>query len=183
MNKTINPSEQIIFVSLANTMLFKTYEVWDTDSLNEAYDSFNEVLDKYGYHDTDIELQVAESITGLNDRTVDYLADMYQLQDDLHPNYNAELSHIIAMFNYYNNLEDVRRVIENGSYYVYTGQGCNTKLDAFQDYIIDCGGIYDRIPEDLHSYIDIESIYIDYKCGGMVTLELDDSKYMFIFND
>lgn len=178
----INPTENIIFVSLANTMLFETYEVFDGDSLKEAYVEFNKVLDKHGYHDTDIELQVAESETGLNDYVVDYLADLYQIQEDNRHNYPEDIRVLIELFKYYRNLQDVESALQNRCYYIYHGRGVNPKIDAFDEYLRDVGGIFDRVPEDLHSYIDVESIYIDYKSDGMVTLELDDNEYMFLFN-
>lgn len=173
----INPTESIIFVSLANTMIFETYEINDLESLELAYEQFNKVLEAHGYADTDIELQVAESETGLNDYVVDYLYNLYKIQEE----HEEEIDVIIALFKYYRNTADIRKILSDRCYSIQSGRGHNTKIDAFDEYLREVGGIFDRVPDDLHSYIDVESIYIDYKCGGMTTLELEDDVYIFVF--
>lgn len=168
-------TEEIIFVSLANTGVFEVYSVWDNESLNEAYNKFNKVLDAIGCPDTDIELQVAESENGINDRNVDSLSEFYEIQEET----GEDLKTIVKLYDYYNNCEDVRKILIDGLYSIQEGEGFNAELDAFIG-LCDDWGTFSEVPEQLKGYIDYKKYYQDWGYNGGTTIEIDYNTFMFI---
>lgn len=183
MNKfIINEVEEICLVSLADTSVYKYYDVNSLDDIDHVYERFNQILDQHGLHDTDIEMQVMSSKTGLKDSNCDYLKDFYTIQDEqLQQGNRVELNVIIALYDYYRHLEDVRNILNDNRYHIFTGEGTNPELDAFMGYCNEVEEIENRMPEDLRNYFDYEQYYIDYKCNGMTVIELANNQYMFIF--
>lgn len=168
-------TEEIIFVSLANTGVFEVYSVWDKESLDEAYNKFNKVLDAIGCPDTDIELQVAESKNGINDRNVDSLSEFYEIQEET----GEDLKTIVKLYDYYNNCEDVRKILIDGLYSIQEGEGFNAELDAFIG-LCDDWGTFSEVPEQLKGYIDYKKYYQDWVYNGGTTIEIDYNTFMFI---
>lgn len=62
-----------------------------------------------------------------------------------------------------NTASEVREILEKGIF--YTIIEADTKLEAFEEYIREFDMLY--IPQHLESYIDYNSILIDWECGGL----------------
>lgn len=168
-------TQEIILVSLANTGVFKSFEVASKEDVQEAYNEFNSLLDKIGLGDTDIETQAGFCSDGLGDNNIYKLYDYYEISEDT----GADLGSIIALDNYYNNLDDVRKILNDGLFSIYEGEGFNPELDAFIEMCEDWG-IFSEVPEQLKGYIDYEKYYQDWGFNGGTTIELSYNKFMFI---
>ena len=140
------------------------------------------VLDEHNLSGTDIEIQVMESENGLNDKNCNYLKDFYIIQDEqLEQGNKVELEIIIALFDNYGNLDDIRNILNDNIYYIYKGEGFNPELDAFLYYCDEIEEIEYRMPYELRNYFDYKSYYRDCGFNGMTTIELKDNYYMFVF--
>lgn len=170
----LSGTHEIIFVSLADTGIFKSYEISSNEDLKEAYNQFEEYCNKFGYIDQDIELQVNAS-TCINDSNVNYLSDYFDMVEF----YEVDINLIVDLHNYYTNIEDVKHILNNGLYSVYEGSGFNPSLDAFYEYVEDMG-ILNNIPENLRSYFDYEKYLQDLQYEGLTVIEGSGNNIYFV---
>ena len=161
-------NENIILVSLANTGIFKDYVITSREDLDNAYTDFNNILESIGLADTDIERQVADGVC--NDRTVDQLEDMIRLSEE----HRLELDIIHELLEYYNNIDDIERILDNGAYYIYD----EPEDDAFISYCEDLD-ILGNCPEFYKAYFDYDKLKRDMSYSGMTILG-DYNRTIFI---
>ncbi len=115
----------------------------------------------------------------LSRNATDYVLELMEIAEE----YEIDLHIIGALYNYYLDLSDIERVLENGNYMELSG---SDKLDAFIGFVDEMGTL-EAIPQDLRFYFDYEKYMQDLQIEGLeiVDLESSDGKgnydYLFIY--
>lgn len=115
----------------------------------------------------------------LSRNATDYVLELMELAEE----YETDLKTVGALYNFYLDLGDVERILEDRNYMEISG---SNKLDAFIGYVEEMGTL-ERIPQDLRFYFDYEKYIQDLEIEGLdiVDLESTDGKgnydYLFIY--
>ncbi len=147
--------------------IWEYFDIKDKEDLKEAYKDFDNRVAFGG----DIELQYIDgSLSG-------YSCSVFNEVMDLLEEYNEDIDIISNIVNATCNIEETKRILNNKNFGFYHG---STESEAFRDYLIETDFFYD-IPEDKHTYIDIEKVKRDYY---FIDIHPSDEleKYLFIFN-
>ena len=164
----ITTQEEVCIVRYAdNECKYET--VATSEELREAIKSFVKA--------SDYEVQYMGGALSRN--ATDYVLELMELAEE----YETDLKTVGALYNFYLDLGDVERILEDRNYMEISG---SNKLDAFIGYVEEMGTL-ERIPQDLRFYFDYEKYMQDLEIEGLdiVDLESTDGKgnydYLFIY--
>lgn len=160
--------EEVCIVRYADSEV-KYETVATSEELREAIKSF------VGASDYEVQYMGG----ALSGNATDYVLELMELAEE----YETDLKTVGALYNFYLDLSDVERILEDRNYMEISG---SNKLDAFIGYVEEIGTL-ERIPQDLRFYFDYEKYMQDLEIEGLdiVDLESTDGKgnydYLFIY--
>ncbi len=151
--------EKLCLVNLSN-MDYKYIEV------SSSEDYINELND-FNIFDTDVEVQYMDG--ALRGRATDNILDILKISEE----YKVNIGEVGAIFNYFNNIEDTKNIIEN--HYMIIND--INKKNAFIEYLEELD-FFSNIPDNIIGYLDYKKLMRDYEIEGLNIIEYGNG-YIF----
>jgi len=159
-------------ITIAITNLYtgnwEYFNIYNLDDYNEAFEEWNKESINYN-HDYEVQLIDHDYEGRLSDSNLEEFLKLTD-ENDVNP------QDVIFLINAVG-IDTAKEIIENGEF--YTIVEADNKIAAFEEFAKSIDLI--QIPEHLESYIDWESVMIDYECGSMTIEKVECGTYLIVY--
>ncbi|MEG0368298.1 MAG: hypothetical protein RR585_15745 [Coprobacillus sp.] len=158
-------NRQEITISIMNLYNYE-WTYFNIKTKEDLKDSIKDFLKVNGDHDFEIQL-IDSDYVGLNDNN---LEKFLNLQEEFEEVDSQEILYLIKALG----VDEAAQTLKEELFYIIVHE--DNKIEAFREYITEYNML--DIPDHLESYIDWESVLIDYECGGTTVKRVDTGIYL-----